>query len=241
MEVKTRGIVLHALKYGDSQLIVDIFTRDQGRLSFICHLPKTSRGKFKKELFQPLSVLEVVFNYRAHVSLQKFRDIRLAEPFASIPFDPYKLSIALFSAEFLLYSTRGELRNDALYDFIEKSLLWLDNVTERFSNFHIVFMMHCSRFIGFFPNLLHVSSGEWFDLRQGAFSATRPLHGDYLKPEEGVIMRRIMRMTYENMHLFRMTQRERNRCVELILHYYRLHIPNFPEMKSLPVLKALFE
>ena len=45
--MKTSAIVLHALKYGESQLIVDLFTRDAGRVSFFCHLPKSNKGKIK--------------------------------------------------------------------------------------------------------------------------------------------------------------------------------------------------
>ncbi|MGX8696868.1 MAG: recombination protein O N-terminal domain-containing protein, partial [Prevotella sp.] len=34
MLIKTEAIVLHALKYGETRIIVDMFTREQGRLSF---------------------------------------------------------------------------------------------------------------------------------------------------------------------------------------------------------------
>jgi hypothetical protein len=34
---------------------------------------------------------------------------------------------------------------------------------------------------------------------------------------------------------------ERNRILELLLHYYRLHLPEFPELRSVQVLQELFE
>ena len=49
-----------------------------------------------------------------------------------------------------------------------------------------------------------------------------------------------MRMNYDTMHLFEMSRAERNRCVEIILSYYRLHLPGFPELKSLEVLRELY-
>lgn len=67
-----------------------------------------------------------------------------------------------------------------------------------------------------------------------------PPQPDYLEPAEASRIALLMRMNYKNMHLFRMSQAERNRCVEIILNYYRLHVPGFPEMKSLPVLQTLF-
>ncbi len=240
METKTSAIVLRTVKYGESQIIVDMLTRQLGRVSFICHLPKTGRGKIKKQLFQPLTILDLSFDHRPTAGLQRFRDVGLAKPFASIPFDPAKLSISLFLAEFLNYATRDEQQNEPLYDYVEDSLLWLDCTTERYANFHLVFMMRLSRFIGFFPNLAENSGRLWFDLRNSTFTAVRPAHPDFLDPAEASHIALLMRMDYKNMHLFRMSRDERNRCVDIIVGYYRLHVPGFPEMKSLPVLQALF-
>ncbi|PVX54794.1 DNA repair protein RecO [Hallella colorans] len=240
MEVKTRAIVLHALKYGDSQMIVDLLTRERGRMSFICHIPKTGKGKLRKQFFQPLTLLYIVYTERPNRNLQRFSDIRLTRPYTSIPFDAYKLAIALFVAEFLTHATRNEQRNESLFDYVESSLAWLDNVTSPFSNFHLVFMMHLTRFVGFFPNLSNDAPGMWFDLRNGAFSLVKPPHPDFVRPSEASMIGLLMRMNFDNMRLFRMTQAQRARCVEIILHFYRLHVPYFPELKSLDVLRALF-
>ncbi len=240
MEIKTRAIVLHALKYGDSQMIIDLLTREQGRVSFICHLPKSNKGKLKKQFFQPLTLLDIAYDHRANAGLQRFKDIRLTQPFFSIPFDPYKLSISLFIAEFLNYATRDEQRNELLYEYIERSIEWLDNVESAFSNFHLAFMMRLTRFVGFFPNLHDYRRGAWFDLRNGLFTLTHPLHPDFLEPSESARVDILMRMSYENMHLFKMSQAERNRCTEIVLYYYRLHVPGFPELRSPEVLKTLF-
>lgn len=240
MEVKTRALVLHALKYGERQLIVDMLTREQGRVSFICHLPKTGRGRLGKQLFQPLTLLDLVYTHRPTQRLQRLGDVRMAQPYASIPFDAYKLSITLFTAEFLTHATRDEQQNAPLFDYIASSLQWLDGVGGQFANFHLVFMMHLSRFIGFFPNLSDDVRGAWFDLRNGSFSLVRPPHNDCLRPDEAAVIGTLMRMNYDNMRLFRMSQAQRNRCVELILYYYRLHVPGFPELRSLEVLRTLF-
>ncbi len=240
MDTKTSAIVLRAVKYGESQMIVDLLTRRWGRVSFICHLPKTSRGKVKKQLFQPLTILDLAFDYRPHATLQRFRDVALAKPFTSVPFDPAKLSISLFLAEFLCYATRDEQQNEPLYDYVEDSLLWLDNTTGGYANFHLAFMMRLSRFVGFFPNLAESGQQLWFDLRNSIFTTTRPLHPDFLEPVEASRIALLMRMNYKNMHLFRMSREERNRCVDIIICYYRLHVPGFPEMKSLPILQTLF-
>ena len=241
MLTKTQAIVLHSLKYGETRLIVDMFTRSQGRQSFIVSIPKSVKGKIKKQLFQPLTLLEIESDLRSKLQLQKLSDVRLASPFSSIPFDPNKLSISLFIAEFLYYALRSEQHNEPLFDYIVNSIQWLDAQTDRFANFHLVFLMRLSRFLGFYPNLEHYQSGDYFDLRESVFLSAPPVHRDFLHPQEAEKIQLMMRMDFPTMHLFRMSHQERNRLLEVSLIYYRLHLPDFPELKSVSVLQELYQ
>ena len=241
MLTKTQAIVLHSLKYGESKLIVDMFTRMHGRQSFIVSIPKTNKGKLKKQFFQPLTLLEIETDIRPKLQLQKLGDVRLMAPFTSIPFEPDKLAIALFVAEFLYYALRSEQRNELLYDYLENSILWLDAQQNRFANFHLVFLLRLTRFLGFYPNLEDYEDGDYFDLRESEFMRNPPVHRDFLHPEEAQKVQLMMRMDYPTMHLFRMSHQERNRLLEVSLKYYRLHLPDFPEMKSIEVLQALYQ
>ena len=241
MLTKTQAIVLHSLKYGETRLIVDMFTRSQGRQSFIVSIPKSVKGKIKKQLFQPLTLLEIESDLRPKLQLQKLSDVRLASPFSSIPFDPNTLSISLFIAEFLYYALRSEQHNEPLFDYIVNSIQWLDAQTGRFANFHLVFLMRLSRFLGFYPNLDHYQTGDYFDLRESIFLSAPPVHRDFLHPQEAEKIQLMMRMDFPTMHLFRMSHQERNRLLEVSLIYYRLHLPDFPELKSVSVLQELYQ
>ena len=240
MQIKTRAIVLNSVKFGESQRIVDFLTEQSGRLSFICRQPKSARSRVRKSFFQPMTVVEITFDYRQRVRLQHIKEETIALPFASIPFEPYKLSISLFLAEFLYYATRSEQADLPLFNYVVNSLAWLDGAHKSFSNFHLVFMMRLSRFLGFYPNLDGYQEGDFFDLRNSIFTPEPPLHADFLCPDEAAKISLLMRMNYETMHLFAMSRAERNRCIELITAYYRLHLPNFPELNSLSVVRELF-
>lgn len=241
MLTKTQAIVLHSLKYGESRLIVDMFTRTFGRQSFIVSIPKTSKGKIKKQFFQPLTLLEIETDIRPKLQLQKLNDVRLLTPFASIPFEPDKLAISLFVAEFLYYALRSEQRNELLYDYLEYSIMWLDGQQANYANFHIVFLLRLTRFLGFYPNLDDYVDGDYFDLRESEFMRNPPVHRDFLHPEEAQKVQLMMRMDFPTMHLFRMSHDDRNRLLEISIKYYRLHLPDFPEMKSIEVLQALYK
>ena len=241
MLTKTQAIVLHAIKYGETRLIVDMFTKVFGRQAFIVSIPKTPKGKVKKQFFQPLTILEIETDIRPRQQLQKLHDVRLAAPFASIPFEPDKLAISLFVAEFLYYALRSEQRNELLYEYLENSIVWLDGQQSSFANFHLVFLLRLTRFLGFYPNLDDYKDGDYFDLRESVFMPMPPVHRDFLHPEEAQKVQLMMRMDFPTMHLFRMSHQERNRLLGVSLKYYRLHPPDFPEMKSIEVLQALYQ
>lgn len=237
---KTRAIVLNSLKYGESQMIVDMYTATRGRLSFIQRVPRQGRAGIKKQYFQPLTILDIEFDYRQTQRLHKLHTAGVAFPFRSLPFDMAKLSIALFVAEFTAYATRSEQADTDLYAFVETSVRWLDTCDTDFANFHIIYMLHLTRFVGFFPNVEDACEGAYFDMRDGCFVPIAPLHPDYLRPSEAQKIGLLMRLNYTTMRLLRLTRDERNRCIDVVLAYYRLHQPDFPELKSLAVLRELF-
>ena len=237
---KTVGIVLHTLKYNDTSNIVDIYTRENGRASFLGPLPRSRKSAVKAVLFQPLSIIEFEADYRPTASIYRIREAKSRYPFRTLPYDPYKSSIAMFLAEFLYRSLREEAENEPLFAYLEHSIHWLDECEKNFSNFHLVFLMRFSRFLGLYPNTENYVEGCFFDMVNACFTLLQPSHGAFLKPDEASRINLLMRMNYETMHLFAMNRTERNRCLTIINDYYRLHLPDFPVLKSLDVLKELF-
>lgn len=240
MQIKTRAIVLHSTKYGESQIIVDFFTEDIGRLSFAVRLAKSSKSKMKRQYFQPFMLLELEFDYRKNANLQKIKDLSVASPLADLPANPYKISICLFLSEFLRFSTRNEQCNRPLFSYLQMSIRWLDAApTSVCANFHIVFMIRLSIFLGFFPNSDELQN-PYFDMQEGRFVASPSLNGTCLGKEDSLKLRTLLRLNFQNMHLYAMSHHERNYCVGMILKYYKLHVPSFPELKTLAVLQELF-
>ncbi len=237
---KTEAFVLHTLKYGDTKLLVDLFCRQHGWQTFVVPLPRSSRSKWKKQYFQPLTLLYIEADIRQQQSFQKLAEATLLTPLPSLLTDPTKLAISLFVSEFLYHALRSEQQNTALFDYVRNSIEWLDQRETNFTNFHLVFLMHLSRFLGFYPNLDDFREGCYFDLRAATFCAAPPMHRDFLMPQESARIQLMMRMNYATMHLFRLNHADRNRIIEVLTLYYRLHLPQFPELHSLPVLQELF-
>lgn len=238
--MKTPALVLSTVNYGDRQLIVDLLTRQAGRQSFIVRLSQSPHGRVHRRLFQPLTLLDADFTLRPNRTLQRFSEVRMARPWTSLTANPYKMPLVFFVAEFLRHATRDEQDVSTLFDYVVDSVEWLDMASEGYANFHLVFMIRLSMFLGFFPNLESYEPGACFDLRSGCFSTTVPPHPDYIQADEAEAMVGLMRLSFTTMRLFRMSREQRNRCVDVILDFYRLHIPAFPELKTLGVVRELF-
>lgn len=241
MLTKTEAVVLRSFKYGETRMIVDMYTRANGRLSFAVSLPKTAKGSMKKQFFQPLTLLTIETDVRPRLQLQKLGNAALLSPLPSLQAHPTKLSMALFLGEFLYHALKGEQQNEPLFDYVVSSLLWLDSATEHVANFHLVFLMRLARFLGFYPNLAGYEPGCFFDLRASVFCVQPPVHRDVLLPAEAEKVQLMMRMDYATMHLFKMSRHDRNRLLDIALAYYRIHLPAFPELRSLGVLQEMWD
>lgn len=239
---KTVGIVLHTLKYNDTSNIVEMYTELSGRASFLVNVPRSRKAAVKSVLFQPLSLIEFEADFRPNATLYRIKEAKSFYPFSSIPYDPFKSAMALFLAEFLYRAVREEAENRPLFAYLQHSVIWLDTCGERYANFHLVFLMRLSRFLGLYPNLDDYHEGDYFDMLNACFTSVRPqLHSSYIQSGEAARLLRLMRMNYETMHLFAMNRTERTRCLHIINECYRLHLPDFPVLKSLAVLQELFD
>lgn len=241
MQEQTTGIVLRALKYGESKLIVDLLTERYGRMTAAVKVGGGVRGRSRRMLFQPLMVLSIDVDYRPGRDVQTLGEVSIATAWRTLGMDPVKMTVGMFLGEVLYHATRHAESDGSLYGFIMGSLRWLDESDAGAANFHIAFLLHLTRQLGFLPSPHDYIPGAVFDLRSGEFLSSAPLHPDFLSAAESHVMHSMLRMTYANMHLFSMSRTERRRVIDIMIKYYRLHIPSFPELKSLAVLHQIFD
>lgn len=240
MLVASNAIVLHCLPYSDSTHIVHLYTEDFGRMSYMVRLSKGKQSGLKRALFQPLSILSIQADHKGSRQLQRLKDATTTYPFSSVPFDVIKSSIALFLAEVLYRSLRDTERNPDLFEFMSRSIQWLDLGDKGLANFHLVFLIKLTRYLGFYPNLENRREGWFFDLQGGVFVPNCPPHTAWLGPADALAFSRLMRINYDNMDTFGFEHGQRVRILRLMLDYYRLHLIEFPQIKSLDVLVDLF-
>lgn len=240
MQIKTTGIVLHSIKHRDSSTIITIYTRQFGRVSYMAYGVNKKKSICRAALLQPLSILEMDVFHVPGKDIQRIKDLKMECLFTGIPFNPIKNLVALFLSEILFRTLRQTEPDENLFLFLENSIQQLDCCEEGIANFHLVFLIKLSRYLGFEPNL-EDNNGKYFDLMNGVFLKDKPLHVHFLLSETTTDFVSLLQTDYTNMHKLILTREKRTNLLKSLVEYYRLHIPEFHSLHSLAVLQSLFD
>ncbi len=226
---KTRGIVLSYIRYRESSVIVRVYTEVFGIQSYVVSGVRSSKSKTNKiALFQPLTLLEMVVYHKSKSdTLHRLSEVRNLYPFRQLPFDMVKTSLALFIAELLGKCLKEEEPNEPLFNFIERAVVELDGLDEGLESYHLVLMRHLAGYLGFGID----SAAEFLEgLREHRYSVLPDGNN-----KKGIEF--LLEGDYKSLKA--LGKGVRAALLSQMLFYYRTHMENFGEMKSLEVLKAV--
>lgn len=240
MLVNSKAIVLRTTKYSDSTLIVDAYTEKEGRRGFLVRIPKTRRAAVRNVLFAPMAILNIGWNEHGASKLMRIKSAQPVNIYSDIPFSPAKMAVAMFLAEFLSATLRAPVADRNIFGFISTSLQWLDSERGSCANFHIVFLLHLSAYLGLEPNVENSGEGRYFDMENGCFCTLRPATPHVVGPEEAAYLPLLMRLKFSTAARVPFTRAQRTRILQGIIEYYSIHLPNFPTLKSPEILHELF-
>jgi DNA repair protein RecO (recombination protein O) len=237
---KTRGIILHTVKYGDNSLIMTVYTEKFGRQSYIINSARSSRSKNKAGLLQPLFIVDLEVYLKTHRDLQRIKEIKLSSPFLSIPFDVVKSTQVMLIAEVLYKVIVEEEYNPELFRFLESSLVFFDLTETGKADFHIWFLAHLTEYLGILPDISGKNKG-WLDMHNGLLVASEPPHPYYMNPEVSSVFTHILDLNIRELFQLKISRAIRTQLLSKILEYYYLHFGNLKSLKSSDILKEIFQ
>lgn len=217
---KTRGIVFRFVKYGDTSIIVSVFTELFGLQSYIVNGIRSKTGKSKIALYQPLTLLDLVVYHRAHANINRIKEIKCFYPYQTIPTDINKSAIAMFISEILNKTVKEESHAQELSEFLIRSLISFDQMDGRTGNFHLMFLLKLARLLGFGAQHLNDVLGTRTTSIDNEKLLTQLLSSDYFD------------------HIA-MQNSQRRELLDLILKFFADHIENLGEIKSIQVLREI--
>lgn len=236
---KTRGIVLHTLKYGETGMIATIYTELFGRVSFLIQGMRSKKSAVKVNHLQALFLVELEVYYKPGGDLHRIKELKNIYPFSSIPFEIAKSTQAIFLSEILNKVLQEEESHPELFEFLYYSIQTLDLLNEGVAYFHLIFLVQLSRYLGFGPTNNFSEELPYFDLMAGAFVPTIPPHPHYMKKEESSALALLLSITYPKATECRIDQAIRNILPERMLEYYSLHLGSRINIKSLDILREI--
>jgi len=215
----TTGVVFRFVKYGETSIIVTIFTSQFGLQTYIVNGARSKSGKGKIALYQPLTLLDLVVYHKESATIMRIKEAKCIYAFQHISNDVNKTTIALFIEELINKSIKEEAHAGELCDFLIESLVTLDKI-DKPENFHLIFMVKLSRHLGFQP--------------QGPAEV---LGGRVMDYEEESSLDLILRSALTD-HVA-LTNTQRRSVLDALLRFYSMHIENFGQMRSLSVLREI--
>ncbi|MBS9774146.1 MAG: DNA repair protein RecO [Tenacibaculum sp.] len=233
----TKAIVFSAIKYGDTNLIVKCLTYNEGLKSYMIKgVLKNKKGKLKPAYFQPLTQLQVTANHTNKNTLNYIKEVQVIHPYETIHTSVVKQTIILFLSEILSNIIKEEEENKPLYNYIETALIWLDSQKE-IANFHLLFLLNLSRFLGFYPDITQREKLS-FNLIEGKFTDIdnhQTISGSSLTS-----FKKLLGINFNEINTISFNKEERQTVLRIIIKYFELHLNGFIQPKSLDVLKSVF-
>lgn len=215
---KTRGIVFRFTRYGETSIIVSIFTEAFGLQSYIVNGVRSKTSKNKIALYQPLTLLNLVVYHRERANIERIKEIQCFHPYHSLTVDIKKSTIAMFITELLNKTVKEESGQPNLFEFLVDALIRMDGLEKNEENAHLIFMIKLSRYLGFGPQF-----------------ANEVLGGRITDEKTESVLQQMLTAEFENDVVVSKTQRKD--LLELLLKFYQEHLENFGELKSVQVLR----
>jgi DNA repair protein RecO (recombination protein O) len=241
MTHKTKALVLRTVKYGETSMIVTLFTQLYGLQSYMVNGVRTgSKGYAKAVYFQPGALLDVVVYHNELKNLQRIKEYKWDYLYEHIFSDVFKNAVSVFMVELLSKCLKEPEPNNELYDFVEDAFIHLDKSdAATTANFPIYFAIHLAVFFGFRISDEHVN-GSFLDLQEGIFTDTQPHHPYYLEENEAACIAGFLKALHpQDLTDIKMNREARRKIIAAIENFYALHISEFGTMKTLPVLREI--
>jgi DNA repair protein RecO (recombination protein O) len=240
---KTKGMVLRAVKYGDTSLIVTVYTELFGVQSYIVSGVRTStkKGPGRANLFQPTAILDLVVYHNDLKHLQRIKEFKWGYLYKHIFFDVIKNAVALFMVELLQKCLKQPEPNAELFYFIEDAFVHLDEAEGHvLANYPLFFILHLAGFFGFRIEDTYSERNPILDLQEGVFVEQHPAHLHFLDRNHAYITSQLLRVRQPTeLRELLLNQDTRRHLLQAYRNFYALHIPDFGEMKTLPVLQTI--
>jgi DNA repair protein RecO (recombination protein O) len=239
----TKGIVLRTVKYGETSVIVAMYTELFGIQSYLVNGVRTSSKKNpgKAGLFQPTAILDLEVYHNELKNLQRIKEYKWGYLYQHIFSDVFRNAVALFMVELLQKTIKQPEANSDLFHFIEDAFIHLDQAGPGVvANYPLFFALHLATLFGFRFEDEYKPGTPFLDLQEGVFVEEQPVHPYFLGGQYSFITSQLLKtMQPHELEHIKLNHETRNILLHAYETFYKLHIHDFGALKTLPVLQEV--
>lgn len=232
-------IALRTVKLNDSKNLLSAWTRQYGRVTFSMPAGAGREARRRRALTSPLCRFEGECDFRSGREVLSLRDFQMSEGSLAFEMSPVKGIMAMFLGQALDLLLKQGQNEESLSAFLFDSVRALEQMSDSkaLSTFHLVFLYRFMHFVGIAPELDNRTPGAVFDMRQGRFSTTYPLHPDFLYGRQVTALLALSRARYGT-HL-PLDHPGRRQALDLLLDFYAMHLYDLRHISSLDIIRQL--
>ena len=238
MLLKTEAIVLNRIKYTDNSFVVNLFSKECGKISVLARTSSRKPGT-KANMFVPLNIVQTELRLKDTRSVQGISYCELVKSPTAIDGDISKICISQFIAEVIMKMVKEEEQNQSLYNFFKQTISAIENSSENIVNLHIIFLKDFARHLGFAITNNYCPESPYFNSREGMFLPFFTTEEESFDQHLSFAFSTILEATYETNNI-RIPYEYRRQIIEQMLEYYKIHTENLSEIKSLKILNEVF-
>jgi DNA repair protein RecO (recombination protein O) len=242
MIASTRGIVLRAIKYGETSLVVTLFTAQFGTQTYMVKGVRTAKARQNRAgAFQPGTLLDMVVYRQPQKSMQHLREFQLAYIYTTLQENVVRNSVLLFSVELLLRTLPENAPLPDLFDFAWNYFITLDKMpTADIANLPLFFIIQCSRELGYELAGSYDAATPHLNLQEGRFAEQPPAMAPYVGDDDAAALSRLLRVSdYQELGLVEMNSEMRLRLLDWYIAFLQLHTQHTGNIRSLPILRSI--
>ncbi len=246
---KAQIIVLHTIKHGDNGFVIQCYSNTAGRTAL--YLRVSAKNRIILSNLHRLNILDVI-TYNSGSSMLTLRELVPSVRLDSLRTNIYKSTMAIFLSELIVKCVRESEQNMHLYNFLVSSIKVLEHLEEGIANFHIHFMVHLCKLLGFMPTDNYSQELSVFDIGRAMFREPQYFYdsreeclrvaacGEAFTPQQSLLMHQLLNTRVIDIAGIKCNGDMRLQFAKQMLNYISHHLGIVLEIKSLDVLHEVF-
>ena len=238
----TKGIVLRSLKYGETSLIVSIYTELFGIQQYIVKGIRTASKKSSANAsyFQGGALLDMQVQHQEIKNFQYIKEYQWAYLYRNLFNNVIKNSVLLYIIEMLQHCSKQPEANTEIFSLTEESLIMLDTANDAFTaNLSLYYSVKLAARLGFEIQGHYTTETPILDYQEGVFITEIPSHKYYMPASLSQPLSDLILSHVEDIGTVSLNRTIRNTILEHLQIFFRLHIPYYGKLNSPDILKQI--